>query len=134
MTETLSRRAALKSLVTATGAIGAVAVLPLERVAAAAAAAGAKPAGGKPEGGKPAAAAAGLPHVGPQDPTAIALSYFEDAGKVDAKKYPTFKAGQKCANCLQSKGAATDAWVTCNLFPGKMVASGGWCKVYVKRP
>jgi hypothetical protein len=123
MTDALTRRAALKTLLTGAGAVGAVAVLPLERVAAAA----------KPKDAK-ADAAGGMPHVGLQDPTAVALSYFEDAGKVDAKKYPTFKAGQKCTNCLQSKGAATDAWVTCNLFPGKLVSSGGWCKVYVKRP
>jgi hypothetical protein len=128
MTDALSRRAALKTLLTATGAVGAVAVLSMPAAAATAA-----DKDKKDDAAKPAVAPA-LPHVGPQDPTAIALSYFEDVGKVDAKKFPTFKPGQKCANCLQSKGAATDAWLGCNLFPGKSVASGGWCKVYVKRP
>jgi hypothetical protein len=123
MTDALSRRAALKTLVTATGALGAIAVLPVQRAAAAAAAAPASP-----------ASAASKPHVTPKDPMAVALAYFEDAGKVDAKKFPNYKAGQDCANCLQSTGGATDAWRSCNLFPGKSVASKGWCKVYVKRP
>jgi len=122
MSEFLSRRSALQSLMTAGTALGVMAVIPAGPVAAAA----------SDKAKAPAAPA--MPHVTPQDPTAVALSYFEDSGKVDAKKFPTYKAGQQCSNCLQSKGAAGDAWLACNLFPGKMVAAKGWCKVYVKRP
>lgn len=117
MTDTISRRAALMNLATAAGALGATQLLPATAQAAA------------------APAASSLPHVTPQDPTALALSYFEDASKVDAKKFPTYKAGQLCSNCLQATGnLAKDAWLGCNLFPGKSVAAKGWCKVYVKKP
>ena len=73
--------------------------------------------------------------LSPTEPAAKALGYIEDAAKVDAKANPTFKAGQHCANCLQwadkNRKAPTSK---CNLFPGKMVKSAGWCKVWVKAP
>ena len=62
------------------------------------------------------------------------LSYFEDVKQVDPKKFPTFKPGQTCANCLQLTGKVGDEWRPCNLFPGKLVHTNGWCKVYVKKP
>jgi High potential iron-sulfur protein len=74
------------------------------------------------------------PHVADKDPMAVALGYVPDAAKIDAKKTPTFKAGQKCSNCLQLQGKAGDAWRPCNLFPGKLVSANGWCKAYVKKP
>ena len=118
MTNPISRRDALVYLATAAGT-----------VAAFDAAAKALPTA------PPAAAAADKPHVAANDPTAMALGYTEDATKVDAKKNPMYKAGSDCANCLQSTGAAaTDAWRPCNLFPGKLVNSKGWCKVYIKKP
>lgn len=121
MKDLLSRREALKGL-----ALGAGTLL----VAGAAVAATEKP------GAKPAtpAAAAALPHVAAGDPVAQALAYVENAKSVDAKKFPTFKPEQKCANCLQSKGKEGEAWVPCTLFPGKLVDAQGWCKAYVKRP
>ena len=112
----LSRRQALKGL-----ALGAGTLL----VAGAAAADAAKPAG--------AAAPAAMPHVAANDPMAMALSYVESAKTVDPKKFPNYKPEQKCANCLQSKGKDGDAWVGCNLFPGKMVNAQGWCKAYVPK-
>lgn len=81
-----------------------------------------------------AARAADAPHLQPADPTAQALSYFEDGSKVDAKKFPTYKPEQRCNNCLQLQGKAGDAWRPCNLFPGKLVNANGWCKVYIKKP
>jgi hypothetical protein len=123
MNECLTRRDALKSLLTATGALGATAALSSTAAAATAAAKAAA-----------AAAPAGLPHVNPQDPTAVALAYFEDAGKVDAKQFPTYKAGQLCSNCLQGTGDANAPWRGCNLYPGKLVSAKGWCKVYIKKP
>jgi hypothetical protein len=121
MRDLLSRREALKGL-----ALGAGTLL----VAGAAAADAAKPAA------KPAATpapAAALPHVAAGDPMALALAYVESAKGVDAKKFPTFKPEQKCANCLQSKGKEGEAWVGCNLFPGKLVNAQGWCKAYVPK-
>jgi hypothetical protein len=117
MKDLLSRREALKGL-----ALGAGTLL----VAGAAAAEAAKPAA------TPAPAAA-LPHVAAGDPMAMALAYVESAKSVDAKKFPTYKPEQKCANCLQSKGKDGDAWAPCNLFPGKLVNSQGWCKAYVPK-
>ena len=79
-------------------------------------------------------AAAGLPKLDPAEPAAKALGYITDTNKVDAKANPTHKAEQKCSNCVQYKGAATDATGPCLLFPGKSVEANGWCKVYAKTP
>jgi hypothetical protein len=69
-----------------------------------------------------------------KDPQAIALGYVVDATKVDSKTNPTFKPEQNCANCLQLMGKVGDAFRPCNLFPGKVVASAGWCRAWVKKP
>ena len=85
----------------------------------------------------PAAALVGraeAANVDPSEPQAKSLGYVEDATKVDAKANPNYKAGQLCANCLQSQGKAGDAYIPCNIFPGKLVNANGWCKVWVKRP
>jgi len=68
------------------------------------------------------------------DPQGKALGFVLDAGKVDAKANPNFKPEQKCANCSQYKGAATDATAPCAIFGGKTVPAGGWCKVWAKKP
>jgi len=81
----------------------------------------------------PDARAAELPHLNPTDPVAMALAYHENAQTVSAKDFPTYKAGQKCATCAQVKGADSDAWRPCNLFPQKAVNANGWCKVWVKK-
>jgi len=114
MKDLLSRRDALKAL-----AIGAGSLMAAGAVAADAA----KPAG------------AALPHLGVGEPTAMALGYVESTQGLDPKKAPTYKAGSKCSNCLQSKGKGNDgdAWIGCTLFPGKAVSAQGWCKAYVPR-
>ena len=112
MNELISRREALKGL-----AMGAGTILAVGATAARAAAAGGS-----------------LPHVAPADPVAVALAYHESARTVEAAKFPNYMAGQECSNCLQLTGKAGDAWRPCNLFPGKLVNAGGWCKVYVKKP
>ncbi len=71
-----------------------------------------------------------LPHVSETDQTAVALGYREDAGKVDAAKYATHKAGQACANCKFFVGTDKTPWAGCQLFPGKSVAAKGWCSAY----
>src|ERR1700730_120635 len=71
------------------------------------------------------AAAAALPALDPADPTAQALGY-----KVDAKVNATYKPNQKCSTCAQYQGKAGDASAGCNIFAGKSVVAGGWCKVW----
>lgn len=73
-------------------------------------------------------------HLSPTDPAAVALGYHESVKQVDPKAFPTFQPGQSCLTCMQFQGAAGDAWRPCNLFPGKLVAMDGWCKVWVKKP
>ena len=74
-----------------------------------------------------------LPHLALTDPTAQALSYTEDASKVDKAKAPTYIAGSACANCNFFQGAAAAAWGPCSLFPGKAVNAKGWCAGYAKK-
>lgn len=80
------------------------------------------------------AAAAELPHLDEKDPLAAAMGYTHDASKVDAAKNPQYKPGSKCSNCIQLQGKDGDKWRPCNLFPGKLVAADGWCKVWVLKP
>jgi hypothetical protein len=63
-----------------------------------------------------------------KDPAAVALGYVENAARVDVKKYPGFVKGSTCENCLQLQGSAGGNYRPCSLFPGKLVAVGGWCK------
>ena len=56
------------------------------------------------------------------DPTAVALKYTHNS-KVD---------GQNCANCLYIEGQAGADWRPCGIFPGKLVASQGWCSAWRK--
>jgi hypothetical protein len=79
-------------------------------------------------------AEAAVTKVDPKEAQAVALGYVEDSTKVDAKANPNFKAGQACANCLQSIGKPGDPQVPCNIFAQRLVNAKGWCKVYVKRP
>jgi len=77
--------------------------------------------------------AADLPHLDPTDPTAKALGYTNDAKSVDAKAFAMYKPGSLCSNCMQFQGKAGDAWGPCSIFAGKQVAANGWCQVYVKK-
>lgn len=79
------------------------------------------------------AAAADLPALQPDDPTAMALGFVSDTSKVNATVNPTHTAEQKCINCAQFVGKAGDARGGCNIFPGKSVPAGGWCKVWAKK-
>ncbi|MGO4700210.1 high-potential iron-sulfur protein [Dyella sp. 2RAB6] len=75
------------------------------------------------------ARAADLPHVSPDDPTAKALGYVEDAGaSKDAKR----KAGDACSNCQFYSGGAS-GYGPCQLFPGKSVNAKGWCVSHSKK-
>ncbi len=79
-------------------------------------------------------AAAAAPPVDPNDPAAKSLGYSADSSKVDAAANATHKPDQVCANCAQYQGKAGDAEGPCAIFPGKSVASKGWCKVWAKKP
>jgi hypothetical protein len=125
MPDRFSRRRALFNLALAAGACGFSS-------ATLGSAAAAKP-GASPSASK-APAAQAKPHVDPKETMAVTLAYHENSATVDAKNFPTYKAGQSCASCLQATGTATDEWRGCNLFPNKLVATRGWCKVYVKKP
>jgi hypothetical protein len=72
--------------------------------------------------------------VDPNEAQAKALGYVLDTTKVDAKANPMHKPEQHCGNCVQFKGAATDAVAPCSIFAGKTVVNKGWCKVWAKKP
>jgi High potential iron-sulfur protein len=80
-----------------------------------------------------AAQAADLPHLSPDDPTAKALGYHEDARTVDSKKFATYAAGQMCGTCQQLQGTAGQPYRPCNIFAGKAVNANGWCQVWVRK-
>jgi hypothetical protein len=63
------------------------------------------------------------PALDSNDPTAKALGYIAKSAKPDAN----------CANCSQFQAKAGDAMGPCTIFPGKSVASAGWCSGWVKR-
>jgi hypothetical protein len=86
---------------------------------------------------KSAAVALALPFIGaalaqalkklpPDNATAKALKYVENAA---GNKEPGFKPGSECANCqffTASNGA-------CTLFSGFSVAPQGWCTAWAKK-
>lgn len=77
-----------------------------------------------------------LPKLEESDPTAQALLYVHDAGKVDASNpmAARYEAGQMCSNCAQIQGEAGADWRPCGIFPGKLVNAGGWCSVWAPKP
>ena len=68
------------------------------------------------------------------DPVAMALGYVEDATKVDAKKYPQYKAGQICENCALYTGPAGKEDGPCTIFQNRLVTAKGWCATYAPKP
>lgn len=64
------------------------------------------------------------------DPTAKALNYVHDARTVDAAKR---FSDRFCNNCALFSGEADDEWARCSIFPGKAVASQGWCSVWAPK-
>ncbi|MDJ0929346.1 MAG: high-potential iron-sulfur protein [Gammaproteobacteria bacterium] len=82
------------------------------------------------------AGAADMPKLDPADLAAAALLYVEDAADVDTSNpmAARFEPGQNCANCVQIQGEDGAAWRPCAIFPGKVVASAGWCSVWAPMP
>ena len=62
-----------------------------------------------------------------QDAAAKAQAYEEDARGVDPRQFPTYKRGQSCSTCALIE-FGTARMRGCSLFPGKLVAAGGWCR------
>lgn len=75
----------------------------------------------------PARSAPNTPKLDVNDPAAVSLGYVENAAEVDPKKFPRYVQGSNCDNCLQLQGKPGDNYRPCGLFPGKLVAVGGWC-------
>ena len=75
------------------------------------------------------AAAADLPLVTADDPTAKALKYVSDVSQASGAK-----PGSRCATCALYQGAAGSAQGGCLLFPGKAVKAAGWCSSWTPKP
>lgn len=82
---------------------------------------------------RPLSAQDPLPLLSEDDPTAKALGYVDDLGKVPAGE-PLLKPGANCANCLHYQAEATAPVAPCALFPGKSVPANAWCKAWAARP
>jgi hypothetical protein len=97
-------------------------------VAASAALVGLKP---------PAARAAGesLPHLSESDPLAKSLGYRSNAQSVDKSKFPTYKAGERCAECrfFQGTPGEKSGYGGCQIFAGYSVNADGWCASFNAR-
>jgi hypothetical protein len=66
------------------------------------------------------------------NPIAKAMGYKKDASTVDAKKYPKYKAGNNCSNCVQYS-KLNDGWGKCKIITAGPVTSGGWCNSYLQK-
>lgn len=77
------------------------------------------------------AQAADLPHLSPDDPTAKALGYTNDASS--AKADPVYKAGSSCSKCALFTAPASGDWGACGAFAGKAVNKSGWCKAFAAK-
>jgi hypothetical protein len=71
--------------------------------------------------------------VSEADAQAAALGYKADSTKVDKTKFPKYAAGQQCGNCVLFQGKPGDASAGCGIFPGKQVATKGWCSAWAKK-
>ncbi|MEE4186300.1 MAG: high-potential iron-sulfur protein [Gammaproteobacteria bacterium] len=66
------------------------------------------------------------------DPVARAVAYYPDSAAVPAD-HPlasTHTPAQKCANCINVRGAAGELVRECPTFPGRLVSADGWCSVW----
>lgn len=68
--------------------------------------------------------------VNDKDPVAVALGYTSDAAAIDQKTNPTHRQGAHCANCAWYQPVTGAAAGQCSYFPGKLVNSHGWCRMW----
>lgn len=70
--------------------------------------------------------------VSPDDPTAKALGYVENASNANrTDKAGTPASEQQCNNCALFMGEGD--YAPCTLFQGREVAAGGWCTAWVPK-
>lgn len=76
---------------------------------------------------------ADAPVLDEKEPQAMALGYVADASRANKAKFPSYAAGQACANCSFYQGKPADVLAPCPLYAGKRVAAKGWCSAYAKK-
>ncbi|HVS75717.1 MAG TPA: high-potential iron-sulfur protein [Steroidobacteraceae bacterium] len=81
------------------------------------------------------AAGENLPHLSESDPLAKSLGYQQDAKNVDKSKFPTYKPGERCAECRFFQGTAGEksGYGGCQIFAGYSVNADGWCASFNAR-
>ena len=77
--------------------------------------------------------ASDLPQLSEDDPMAKSMKYTHDASSVDPASRTNPAADQNCANCALAQGNDGDAWLPCQIFPGKVVNANGWCSVWAPK-
>ena len=80
----------------------------------------------------PGLAEAPLPKVSESDPAAKALAYHHDADSIDPSAIPQRGSDEYCRNCNFLKGEEGQEWRPCEIFPGRRVNAGGWCRTWAR--
>ncbi len=75
-----------------------------------------------------------LPKLTEDDAMAQAMKYTDDASSVDPASRANPAADQNCSNCALVQGDEGAEWRPCQIFPGKLVNSKGWCSVWAPKP
>ncbi len=75
-----------------------------------------------------------LPTLTEDDAMAQAMKYTNDASSVDPASWANPAADQNCSNCALVQGDEGAEWRPCQIFPGKLVNSKGWCSVWAPKP
>ncbi|MEE4163046.1 MAG: high-potential iron-sulfur protein [Woeseiaceae bacterium] len=79
------------------------------------------------------AGAQDMPKLTEDDPMAQAMKYVNDASTVDPASRPNPIENQRCANCALIQGEDGQEWRPCQIFPGKLVNTNGWCSVWAPK-
>ena len=74
-----------------------------------------------------------MPKLTVDDPVAASMRYTHDAATVDAATRANPAPEQTCTNCALIQGADGDEWRPCQIFPGKLVNTNGWCAVWAPK-
>jgi hypothetical protein len=80
------------------------------------------------------AAAAALPHLAEDDPTAKALKYHNDATEAPRTERNGIAPDEQFCRKCQFIQADSGDWRPCSIFPGKAVNANGWCSSWMPRP
>lgn len=67
------------------------------------------------------------------DAMASAMKYTQDSSTVDAASKVNPAPVQSCSNCALVLGDEGAEWRPCQIFPGKLVNSNGWCSVWAPK-